>query len=287
MKIEEDYRAYIGRQEEYGKNPAAHYWFNQEERYIEPFRLYGDIYYVGDSWVCVHIIDTGDGLLLIDAGNCGAEAMLIHSIWSLGFNPADVKWIILSHGHLDHFGAAMFFRRLFGTKIYLGAPDAEMFRKRPELSIIQDNPDISRSLFEPDNIINDGDVLSFGKYSIECKLVPGHTPGCVALFFDAEEDGITRRVGYFGGFGLNTLKSEFLKDIGDTDHQARRDYINSLMRVRNEKVDVFLGNHTQNNDLINKLKLKENGSGKNPFIDSKRWSWYMDDRKAACMELED
>ena len=73
---------------------------------MQPFQIYGNLYYVGDSWVCVHIVDTGNGLLMFDAGNCGAQAMLIHAIWELGFNPADVKWLILSHGHVDHFGAA-------------------------------------------------------------------------------------------------------------------------------------------------------------------------------------
>lgn len=92
------------------------FWFNQESRYVEPCQIYGNLYYVGDSWVCVHIVNTGDGLLMFDVGNCGAEAMLIHSIWKLGFDPVDVKWIILPHGPVDHFGAVNFSKRIFGTK---------------------------------------------------------------------------------------------------------------------------------------------------------------------------
>ncbi|MFD0704750.1 hypothetical protein ACFQY8_03175 [Alloscardovia venturai] len=60
-------------------------------RYVHPFRILGDVWFVGDSWVSVHLIDTGNGLLLTDAGNVGATAQLIQSIWEAGFNPADVK----------------------------------------------------------------------------------------------------------------------------------------------------------------------------------------------------
>lgn len=286
MSVRTDYEAYLQKQREFTASPLSHYWINQEQRYVEPFRIYGNVYYVGDSWVCAHLIDTGDGLLLIDGGNCGAEKLLIHAIWSLGFNPGDVRWMILSHGHLDHIGAVQLFRRMFGTRIYMGEPDAVMFRERPELSCIQDNPDVTMTLFEPDEVIREGDVLHFGNVTIDCKLVPGHTPGCVALFFDVTEDGVTKRAGYFGGFGLNTLQTDYLRDIGDSDFQARRDYIASLEKVRDERVELFLGNHTANNNLLEKAALLKEGKGPNPFLDDTCWRAYMDDRRAACLALK-
>lgn len=285
MRIDQDYVDYLARQKKYFNKPVSHYWAEQERRYVEPFRIFGNVYYVGDSWVCVHLIDTGDGLLLIDAGNVGAAAMLVHAIWSLGFDPADVKWIILSHGHLDHIGAANFFRRMFGTRIYMGAPDAEMFENRPALCILQDNPDISESLCPIDVKIQDGDVITFGNVTVNCRLVPGHTEGCVALFFDVTENGVTRRAGYYGGFGLNTLQTEFLHDIGDFSCQARKTYLKSLASVRNEHVDLFLGNHTSNNKTLEKRDLLKKGEGENPFIDPTAWAAYLDDRASACSML--
>lgn len=127
MSMKEDYQNYCERRAEFEKNPMSKYWTEQNTRYMEPFRMFGNVYYVGDSWVCVHLIDTGDGLLLIDAGNCENTAMLIYSIWKAGFDPADVKWLIISHGHVDHIGGAKFMREMFGTKIYMGAPDAAMY----------------------------------------------------------------------------------------------------------------------------------------------------------------
>lgn len=130
------------------------------------------MWYVGDSWVCVHLIDTGDGLLLIDSGNCGCTDMLVQAIWEAGFNPKDVKWIIHSHGHLDHIGGANFFKKMFGTKLYLGEPDARMFRERPWISAIYDAHSDLNELFVPDYEIKEGDVLTFGNTTMRFTLVP-------------------------------------------------------------------------------------------------------------------
>ena len=150
MTMQEAYEAHIARQEKEKTSRYGAHYYRQEKNYVEPFHLYGPVWYVGDSWVCVHLIDTGDGLLLLDAGNCGTTGMLVNAICEAGFKPSDVKWIIVSHGHYDHFGAVNFFRRMFGTKIYLGAPDAKMFRERPWLSHVQNAWNIADELFEPE-----------------------------------------------------------------------------------------------------------------------------------------
>ena len=250
-------------------------FFEQERRYVDPFRIYGNVYYVGDSWVCVHLVDTGDGLLLIDAGNCGAIHLLIHAIWKLGFDPADVKWLILSHAHVDHFGAAAFLKNMFGTKIYLGARDAQMLREEPELTFIQGCPDLSAELFTPDVLIHEGDVHTFGNTAITFREAPGHTAGCIACFFDGAENGAVKRFGYFGGFGFNTIVKDMLLECGDTTYYRRQEFMDSLKKVEDEPVDIFLGNHTRNNDLLQKRELMLSGVPYNPFVDPAEWKAYM------------
>lgn len=284
MTALEEYNAYAARRAVLEADPRGDVWICQEKRYIHPFRIFGNVWYVGDDWVCVHLIDTGDGLLLIDSGNCGATAMLVNAIWEAGFKPSDVKWIIHSHGHVDHIGGANFFRRMFGTKLYLGAPDAEMYRRQPGLSGIQDAHDDQSAIFTPDYEIKEGDVLTFGNTTMEFTLVPGHTEGCVAIFFDAQQNGEVRRCGYYGGFGFNTLRRSYLDQFGlDTD-QTRRSYLDSLAKVRDRKVEIFLGNHCINNDTLGRRKRQiENPNGPNPFIDPLAWSAYLDDRRDALL----
>ena len=286
MSIREEYEAYVARRQAIARTHFGKIWLEQTSRYVHPFRLYGNVWYVGDSWVCVHLIDTGDGLLLIDSGNCGATAMLVQAIWEAGFNPADVKWIIHSHGHLDHIGAANFFKEMFGTKLYLGEPDARMFREQPEISAIYDSHCDLDTLFVPDYEIKEGDVLTFGNTTIRCTLVPGHTDGCVALFFDAHNGDEVKRCGYYGGFGFNTLQKDYLMEIGDTTLHTRQVYLESLAKVRNEKVEVFLGNHCINNDTLGRRqKQLDNPDGPNPFVDDKVWGAYLDEKRDALLDF--
>ncbi len=286
MSNQKDYREYLERQEELKSANMGHYFYDQYKRFVEPFKLYGNVYYVGDSWVCAYIIDTGEGLLLLDAGNCGAAEMMIHSIWSAGFNPADIKWIVLSHGHVDHIGAVNFLRNMFGCKVYLGEPDARMFEEMPELSYIQQSPDIMQSLFAPDVLINDGDVIKFGNIEISFYLVPGHTLGTIACFFDiCDEEQGTKRAGYFGGFGFNTLTKEYLTEIGDALFSHRELFLNSLKKVRDQKVEVFLANHTINNQTVEKRELMKKAPGYNPFVNSQSWAEYLDVKRDAFIEF--
>ena len=67
-----------------------------------PFRIFGNLYFVGTKPSSTHIIDTGDGLILIDPGYCENFYLVINNIWELGFNPKDIKYILLSHCHFDH-----------------------------------------------------------------------------------------------------------------------------------------------------------------------------------------
>jgi len=284
MGIRQNYEAYQARREELKKDRMSGIWLNQESRYVHPFQLYGNVWYVGDDWVCVHLIDTGDGLLLIDSGNCGATAMLVNAIWEAGFNPADVKWIIHSHGHLDHIGGANFFKRMFGTKLYLGEPDARMFREQPEISAIYDTHDDCDDIFVPDYEIKDGDVLTFGNTTMTFYLVPGHTAGCVAIFFDMDGPEGIKRYGYYGGFGFNTLQKDYLIEIGDSEFKTRQTYLDSLAKVRDQKVEVFLGNHCINNDTLGRReKQLANPTGPNPFVDDKAWVTYLDEKRDALL----
>ena len=99
---------------------------------------------------------------------------------------------------------------------------------------------------------------------------PGHTEGTISFFFKTEENGITYNVGTFGGAGANTLA----KGAFDYDN-CRADYRNSLNRLREKQVDVFIGNHVWNNDTESKgeLLLK---TGENKFIDSEIWGKFLD-----------
>ena len=221
---------------------------------MEPFKIIGNVYFVGTFQASSHLIDTGDGLILIDTGYANTAYLLVRSIYELGFNPKDIKYIINTHWHGDHTAATAAMVDLSGAKTLIGHRDAEK----------------ATQYFQPDILIHEGDTLTLGNTTISFLETPGHTAGTVSFFFETEENGKRYRVGMFGGAGANTLAQ------GKFDYEGcREDYRSSLHRLQKEHVDVFIGNHTWNNDTAGKGKVLLE-TGENLFIDSTLWGQFLD-----------
>ena len=221
---------------------------------MEPFKIIGNVYYVGTFQASCHLIDTGAGLILVDPGYSNTLYLVIRSIYELGFNPKDIKYIINTHWHGDHTAATAAMVDLCGAKTLIGHRDAEKAAK----------------FFAPDILVHEGDTLTLGNTTISFLETPGHTAGTISFFFETEEAGKTYRLGMFGGAGANTLAQ------GKFDYEGcREDYRKSLHRLQKEKVDVFLGNHTWNNDTAAKGKLLLE-TGENQFIDSTLWGQFLE-----------
>ena len=86
------------------------YYHYPSRYYVKPFCIAGNVYYIGDSKVCSHLIDTGEGLIMFDSGFQHSIHLLVQAIWEAGFNPRDIKYLIHSHEHFDHIGAANDFK---------------------------------------------------------------------------------------------------------------------------------------------------------------------------------
>ena len=221
---------------------------------MDPFRIIGNVYFVGTFQASSHLIDTGDGLILIDTGYADTLYLVVRSIYELGFNPKDIKYIVNTHWHGDHTEATAAMAELSGAKTLIGEADAEK----------------AVQYFVPDILIKDGDTLTLGNITISFMETPGHTKGTISFFFETEDNGKVYRVGMFGGAGSNTLKT------GATEYdECREDYRNSLIRLRQEKVDVFIGNHVWNNNTYEFGKLLVE-TGENKFIDGELWGIFID-----------
>lgn len=220
---------------------------------MEPFKIKGNVYFVGTFQASCHLIDTGEGLILIDPGYSSTLYLVVRSICRLGFQPEDIKYIINTHWHWDHTEATAALADLSGAKTLIGRYDEEQAKK----------------YFTPDILIKDGDTLELGNTKISFMETPGHTKGTISFFLDTEEDGKIYRVGMFGGAGANTL----VRGKFDYD-ECREGYRDSLHRLQKEKVDVFIGNHTWNNDTYEKGKLLLE-TGENTFADPELWHKFL------------
>lgn len=239
------------------------------EMRIPAFRVFGNLYFVGNANCASWIVNTSVGPILFDTNYPTMDALEIQSIWEAGFNPCDIIAIFHSHGHYDHFGATDLIKNLSSAKVYLGEADARMFRERPELSYLEHSAS-PLSLFVPDVEVHDGDVFTFGDTVIRCVHTPGHSQGATSYFFPVTDGKQTLTCGLHGGAGLNTVVRSFMEKY---NVNWRQDFLDSIDKLMDAEVDIFIGNHTSQNKLVQKLPLMTEDY--NPFIDKGAWKEFL------------
>ena len=252
---------------------------------LAPFQLYGKLWHIGGKGSPSYLFDTGDGLLLLDTGLPKCGYLLFRNIYELGFNPRHIRWILHSHGHYDHIGMTRALVEMTGAKTCIGAPDRDYVNGKLDLPREKyihcsfDEP------FEPDVLINGGDVLSFGSLEIRCESAPGHTPGTMAYFFDLEENGVVRHAGMHGGVGINSMRSSFLRRFG-LSAGCRQQFLDAVEKLMDEPVEILVGNHLGNYDALNKVRRREEcPDGPNPFVDPTEWKRFLTGRAELVRKL--
>ena len=250
--------------------------------FIAPFKIADDLYYVGDRLVCVHLIRTEEGLILLDAGYYCTKHLLMESIIRLGFDPADVRWIILTHAHWDHYGAANEFRNLYGTKVAISAVDARSMREKP-FRAGGSFGNIPMNLPVIDRELEDGEIFSFGEKKIRCVLTPGHTLGTMSFFFDVTDNGKTYLAGEFGGAGVDALRIQYALHYELPLDMAQR-MVASLERIQDEPVAVHLGNHPYNSHTLEKRE-RQLSEGGNPFVDPSSWKEFVENIRQKSLRI--
>ena len=251
-------------------------YYKYPEKYqIEPFKIFGNLYYVGDKKVCCHLVDTGEGLILFDTGYAHTMHLLVKNIRKLGFLPEDIKIIIHSHGHFDHFGSSKRLKDLYGSKIYMGKPDVERLKVNPRCALMELSPEPYASIPTTDIAIEDGDVISLGKTDVRCVSAPGHTEGVMAFFFNASNGKETKEVGYWGGVGFYTIYRTYLMKY-DLPLDLSERLGQTIIKLRNENPEITIGNHPANNKTIERYYYMCENPNENPFIDKSVWQEQLD-----------
>lgn len=249
--------------------------------HVEPFRVAGNLYYVGNSNVSAHLIDTGAGLILLDTGFPQTVYLLLESVRRLGFDPRDIAYILNCHGHYDHLGGTRAIVDLTGAETFLGEGDIEILTRRPELSWAPEYGVEFYEAFDVDHPLRGGEVISLGRTSIEVVHTPGHTPGTMSYFFEVIEGGRACTVGIHGGPGINTLSDDYLRQYG-LPAGRRLDYMRSLERLKRKQVDIFIGAHPDQNQTLRKRELMS--AEVNPFVDPQAWPQFLEARAQAARD---
>ncbi|MBQ2757686.1 MAG: MBL fold metallo-hydrolase [Clostridia bacterium] len=227
---------------------------------ITPSHLIGNLYFVGTYAASSHLLVSDEGLMLIDTGYAENAETIVDSIQKLGFNIKDLKYILHSHGHGDHTDATAELVKLTGAKTFLGREDVRYIKG-----------------FTPDYFYEDGMTVRLGNTAVRCVFTPGHTEGAYSFFFDVKEGEKTYRCGMFGGAGPNQLKKDYMHRRG-VSYLMRGAFFRSIERMKQEHVDVFIGNHCWHNATKEKLACMATAD-ENPFINPDEWMRFLEKSK--------
>lgn len=141
---------------------------------IEPFKVFDNLYYVGPGYVSVWLLTTAEGNILFDSAQEPYVDYVIGNIRKAGVDPKSIKYIILSHGHLDHFGGAAKIQEASGARVVAVEEDWKMMEQAGSRGRGAATP--ARAP-KRDMVVKDGDTLALGGQTLKFHQTPGHTPG--------------------------------------------------------------------------------------------------------------
>jgi metallo-beta-lactamase class B len=233
-------------------------------RPVKPFRVVGNIYYVGVEGVASYLITTPQGHILMDSGLPETVPRIQDSLSQLGFKLEDVKVLINSHAHFDHAGGFAQLKKLTGAKLMISEADAKLisdggrsdFQWRDKTSFH----------FEPavvDRLLRDKDKVELGGVKMVARLTPGHTKGCTTWTMKVRDAGRDLDVVFVGSTtipGYTLVNNSAYPNI-------IQDYAYTFALLKTLKCDVFLAPHGSFFALDEKRALLEKGTKTNPFID--------------------
>lgn len=247
----------------------------------KPFKVIENVYFVGNTWVSVYLIDTPEGLILID---CAYEENLylhIDSIRGLGFDPKDIRHLLISHGHFDHCGAARQLQEMSNCEIWINEKDAYFFTERRDLIAFEDRvPE-----FRIDHYYDSDQSICFGGMTIWPVPCPGHTPGTTSFFFEVEHEGRKLTVAMHGGLGTNTLSKEDLLTNG-WPLSFQQGYLDMLRQMKRRSVDVLIPSHAGHAKTYPffDIAAQDDGTG-NGFIRPNAWREMLEIKEQEMLAL--
>lgn len=240
---------------------------------IQPFEMHKNIFFVGSKRVSVHIIKTSEGLVMIDTGYPEMYDEILENMQKVGLDAKDICAIFHSHGHIDHFGCTQRIQPLCGAKTYISRIDNEIANGTLNLSWA-DELGYLFTPFDCDVLVDDGDSFTFGDVSIRCRLTPGHTDGTLSFFITMQDGTIAAM---HGGTGKNTMTREFLEKY-NLSPRCMEVFREGLHALKDEHVDLVLGNHAPQNDTEGKLKKVLAGQS---ALDKTEWVRFLEEQETA------
>ena len=241
-------------------------------RPIEPFRIIGNVYYVGTAHIGAYLITDPAGHVLIDGGMEESAAQIAANVARLGFRIGDVRHLLINHAHWDHAGGLAELQRRSGAGVVASTADAADLAR----GFNADRDDTAH--FAPvavDRHVEDGDRLRVGADELVAHLTPGHTSGCTSWTFRAREGERS-----FDLLFACSLSVAGRRLVGPGASPGAAEFEASFARLRAIPADVFLGFHGEQFGLEEKDRRRRAGNAL-AFVDPAEARRRIDEAEAA------
>lgn len=229
---------------------------------VEPFRIAGNLYYVGASDIASYLIATPKGHILLDGGFVETAPMIVANVAKLGFRIADVKVLLNSHAHLDHAGGLAELKRLTGATFYASRRDLPLLARGG-----LDDPQFGNRLPYPriyaDRMVEHGSHVRLGGVTMTAQLTPGHTPGCTTWLTTIGRHEVV--------FVCSaSVPSNYRLHDNPRYPDAIADYRRTFALLKKLTPDIFLGSHGVF------FGLQEKRTGQRSFVDRDGYRTYIE-----------
>jgi metallo-beta-lactamase class B len=234
-----------------------------------PFKIMGNVYYVGANNIASILVATPRGHILLDTGTQKMAAVVFPNIVKLGFKPADIKVMLISHAHYDHMETMETIRRITGATVAALEAEVPALVSGHDLS---SNETWGQEPIQVGRVLKSGEDIHLGGSTVKAIWTPGHTLGAAAYFITTQEDGRTYQIVYGGPPGPIT---------GDPRYDTRpEDAFNSYKALRAMNPDILISGHPQN---LFKGKLEALWANKRPSplaLAAGQWTKMIDESEA-------
>jgi metallo-beta-lactamase class B len=215
---------------------------NRKNAYLEPKKAFDDLYWMGTPSRSSWALTTSDGIILYDThGVYESEDLIVGGLQKLGLDPARVKYVIISHAHLNEVGGAKLMQERYGARIVMGAGDWDLVNESVN-GFPTGKP-------KRDIVATDGMKITLGGRTVTLYLLPGHTPGSIGGIFQVHDRGKPLTVAYSGGTEFN-----FQNDVPHFDT-----YLASVRKFAGiaaaAGATIIMGNQSQFDNSAEKLRM--------------------------------
>ncbi|NSW94225.1 MAG: MBL fold metallo-hydrolase [Bacteroidales bacterium] len=220
--------------------------FSPPYKPVEPIKLFDNLYFVGTTTVGVFIVDSGDGLVMLDTGIGDTDiALMVNDMKKLGLDPSGIKVIFISHEHFDHYGGVQYLKKNV-------CPEAKVAMSLTGWNFLQTVPPewayIGKRPQSVDIYLSDGMKIKIGSVIFQIIATPGHSPGCLSFIFPVTDNGETHMAGIMGGSAVWPTQVEARL------YKTSIEYFKAF--AREAKCDVGLAFHSQESDFA-QLRLRK------------------------------